>query len=221
MTILIAELSGNHGGDLEKAKELIHAAKWAGCDAVKIQLYEPEDLCDPANNAIYEKCKVPRDWIPELFARAKSCGIPLFSSVFAPWAVTFLEQFDPFAYKIASPESTRLPDYNSIVRAIWTTDKEFFVSAGRDDMTWAYSLEADVVFYCKKGYPAKIKEADLHYMEVAKLGFSDHTADVISSLAMIKAGATHLERHLKLDDDCIDAAFSLNPSQMKLLCRLA
>src|SRR6185312_5875908 len=105
---IISELSGNHNGDLVKAKELIVAAAQCGCDSVKIQTYKPEDLCDPANNEIYEKSKIPLSWYPALFATAKENNIPLFSSVFAPWAIEFLEQFDCPTYKIASPESTRL-----------------------------------------------------------------------------------------------------------------
>lgn len=221
MTFVIAEISANHSGNLDKAKELILAAQRCGCDAVKLQTYNPEDMHDAANNHIYEKCANPLDWYSVLFDKAKRLGIPLFSSVFAPWAVQFLEQFDPFAYKLASPESTRLPDYIPLVAAIYKTDKQFFVSAGQKDMAWAWSLDADVTFYCKKGYPATITDSDLIFMETVGEGFSDHTADVRSSLAMIKAGASYLEKHFKLDDDCIDAAFSLNPSQMQLLCRLA
>src|SRR5690242_14360356 len=104
---IIAELSGNHGGSLYKAINMIEAAKNAGCDAVKIQTYKAEDLCDPANNEIYEKSRIPLDWYPMLFETAKRYSIPLFSSVFALWAIEFLEQFDCPAYKIASPESTR------------------------------------------------------------------------------------------------------------------
>ena len=38
-TFIIAELSGNHNGDIELAKQTILAAKEAGVNAVKIQTY--------------------------------------------------------------------------------------------------------------------------------------------------------------------------------------
>ncbi len=41
---IIAEISGNHGGSLIKARELIKAAKRAGADAVKTQCYEPDTI---------------------------------------------------------------------------------------------------------------------------------------------------------------------------------
>src|SRR5512139_1977306 len=98
---IISEISGNHNGDLDTALALISAASNAGCDAVKIQLYRPEDLHDPDNNAIYEKYQVPVEWLPRLFGMAEHCEIRLFSSVFAPWAIEELEKFNPFAYKLA------------------------------------------------------------------------------------------------------------------------
>src|SRR5512139_3186993 len=97
---IIAEMSGNHNGDLATALALIRAASNAGCDAVKIQLYRPEDLHDPDNNAIYEKYQVPVNWLGYLFAKASDCKIPLFSSVFAPWAIDWLRRFDCPAYKL-------------------------------------------------------------------------------------------------------------------------
>jgi N-acetylneuraminate synthase len=221
---IIAELSGNHGGKLTTALNMIAAAKECGCDAVKIQTYEPEDLCDPANNELYEKCKIPRDWFPQLFEHAKNCGIPLFSSIFAPWAVEFLEQFGCPAYKIASPESTRLVDYGSIIIAIsrCRTRKPLIASTGRKDRNFIRSLSPDYLLYCVAGYPATVTDDDISYCaEHHFSGFSDHSSDIKTPLAMIAAGARIIEKHFKLNDDCIDAAFSLNPQQMQLLCDLA
>jgi len=227
---IIAEMSGNHGGDLVKAKELIVAAAQCGCDAVKIQTYKPEDLCDPENNEIYEKSKIPLSWYPALFATAKENNIPLFSSVFAPWAIEFLVRFDCPAYKIASPESTRLSEetYFQLAATISKTKKPFFASTGWDDNEFIASLFPDVLFFCVAGYPAKITDTDkLRLLELRrqrepkKTGFSDHSAGIKESLAMLRMGADLIEKHFKLDDDCIDAAFSLNPSQMETLCRIA
>lgn len=225
---IIAELSGNHGGSLDKAFAMIDAAAAAGCDAVKIQAYEPEDLCDPANNALYEKSKTPRDWFPGLFACARDAGIPLFSSVFSPWAIDCLEQYDCPAYKLASPESTRLKNetYLSLAARIRQTGKQFYVSSGKADLPFMLLLRPDLAFYCKAGYPAKIDVADIGTVSGLvvgglKVGFSDHTVNPMETLAMIGAGAGVIEKHFKIDDDCVDTAFSLNPDQMKFLCSVA
>lgn len=221
---IIAELSGNAAGDLPKALKMIEVAKDCGCDAVKIQTYKPEDMQDPDNNDLYEKCRIPGDWYPHLFQAAKHLGIPLFSSVFHPWAVAFLEKFKCPAYKIASPESTRLTNYWDLACAIRSTHKTFIASSGRRDMDYVGNL-APIVLYCIAGYPAKIDDSDFEFFgrmpAIKTKGFSDHTADIQASLAMIAAGARLIEKHFKLDDDCVDAAFSLNPQQMKLLCDIA
>jgi sialic acid synthase SpsE len=221
---IVAELSANHEGDIQKALMLISAAWQCGCDAVKIQTYELADLPDPDPANIV----TPRDWYPRLFAVAKEIGIPLFSSVFALWAVDFLKQFDCPAYKLASPESTRLPEneYMRLGRAIRDTGKTFMASSGRKDMDAISALCPDVLFYCVAGYPANVTDDDLRYLTTLSKqrkhrGFSDHSNDIKTPLAMIAAGATVIEKHFKLDDNCIDAAFSLNPKQMRLLCEIA
>ena len=43
-TYIIAEMSANHAGSFERAKEIIHAAKESGADCIKIQTYTPDTL---------------------------------------------------------------------------------------------------------------------------------------------------------------------------------
>jgi N-acetylneuraminate synthase len=226
---IIAEMSGNHGGNLLNAEALIEAAAKCGCDAIKVQTYKPADMLDPANNSLYGECKIPLDWFPLLFARAAAFNIPLFSSVFAPWAIDFLEQFDCPAYKLASPESTRLPQgtYGQLAEKIRATGKTFMASSGVKDMDQIHALRPDVLMYCVSGYPAKVTDGDAAYVSVMSAGypltagFSDHSDDIKTPLAMIAAGARVIEKHFKLDNNCVDAAFSLDPTQMKLLCDIA
>ena len=209
---------------METALKLIDAAVVAGCDAIKIQTYEPADLYDPANNAIYEECKIPRHWLEKLFYYADKKRIPLFSSVFAPWAVEFLERLACPAYKLASPESTRLPEieYVRLAKDIRATGKTFIASSGRRDMQAIQALQPDVLMYCVSGYPAQVTDDDIEYVRARRQrGFSDHSNDIKTPLAMIAAGATVIEKHFKLDNNCVDAAFSLDPTQMKLLCDIA
>ena len=222
---IIGELSGNHGGNLSKAIWLIKKAAACGCDAIKIQTYRPDDMHDPANVPLYEQCRIPDEWYPILFNDvAKEARIPLFSSVFAPWAIEFLEQFDCPAYKLASPESTRLPEieYMWLAKAIRATGKTFMASSSRRDMQAIQMLKPDVLMYCVAGYPAQVTDDDIEYVRTQRYrGFSDHSNDIKTPLAMIAAGATVIEKHFKLDNNCVDAAFSLDPTQMKLLCDIA
>jgi len=225
---IIAEMSGNHGGSLDKAKQLIRAAHEAGCDAVKFQLYRPDDMDDPANDEIYRECMVPQEWLEPMFLLAHWVGIPLFASVFAEWPIAMLREWRAPAIKLASPESTRLDEftYRHLGRAINEAGVTLIASSGRKDMEAVHALNPDVLMYCVAGYPANVTDDDLQYFTTLSKqrthrGFSDHSNDIKTPLAMIAAGATVIEKHFKLDDNCIDATFSLNPQQMKMLCDIA
>lgn len=219
MTKIIAELSSNHGGDLCRCLDMIAAAKKAGCWAAKFQLYRPEDLpdFDSKSNII-----VPKSWIPHLLAKGDHLNMVVFASVFAPWAVDVLGQYGCIYFKVASPESTRLADYRKLANQLHAWSENIFVSSGRAD--WEAMREIFPIaraLYCKAGYPATLDIDDVQFMAKNAMGFSDHTAGILGSLAMAAAGAQYIEKHFKLDDNCVDAAFSLNPDQMKVLCDLA
>ncbi len=222
MTVIIAEISGNHGGDIEKAVELIAAAKSCGCDMVKFQAYEPDDMPDQENIELYKKYSVPTSWYRDLFDEARRLKIPLFASVFAPWAVNELEQYNPVAYKIASPESTRLPDrtYCDLVRAIRATGRSFIASSGTKDFELINRFSPDVSLHCVAGYPATISDLDLE-LAASVDGLSDHSQGISKALAMIALGAKYIEKHFKVDDDCVDSTFSISPVQMRFLCKQA
>ncbi len=222
MTVIIAEISGNHGGDIEKAVELIAAAKSCGCDMVKFQAYEPDDMPDQENIELYKKYSIPTSWYRDLFDEAQRLKIPLFASVFASWAVDVLEQYNPVAYKIASPESTRLSDrtYCDLVRAIRRTGKTFIASSGAKDFELINNFSPNVILHCVAGYPATISDLDLE-LAASVDGLSDHSQGISKALAMIALGAKYIEKHFKVDDDCVDSTFSISPVQMRFLCKQA
>lgn len=115
-TYVIAEMSANHAGDINRAKEIIHAAKEAGADCIKIQTYTPDTLTIDCDNKyfhisdgtwngenlykLYEKAYTPWEWQQELFNEAKKCGIDFFSTPFDKTAVDFLEKLGVGFYKI-------------------------------------------------------------------------------------------------------------------------
>jgi len=228
MVEIVAEISGNHGGSLGKAKELIAEAARCGCQYAKFQLYCPDDM--PDANVRYQELMVPDEWLPELFDAARDRHIGLFASVFSVRAVHELLKYDIPYIKIASPDSTRLPmkTYEAIVAAT-PPDVGLIISSSFKDAHAMWTVLAASRFgfnsrrmYCPPGHPPDISAGNL--LDFAQLGitaFSDHTPDIRVPLAFIRAGAQMIEKHFKIDDDCIDADFSADPDTMMQLCRTA
>ena len=122
---LIAEMSANHAGSIECAKEIIHAAKESGADCIKIQTYTPDTLTIDCHNkyfqvnngtwegenlySLYGKAYTPWEWQPQLKAEADKVGIDFLSTPFDNTAVNFLEDMGLEFYKIASFEMIDLP----------------------------------------------------------------------------------------------------------------
>ena len=122
---IIAELSANHGGSIDKALKSIESAKNAGADAIKIQTYNADSMtieCEKDDFKIkeglwkgytlydlYKEAHTPYSWHSKLFKYAKEIGITIFSSPFDEKAADLLEELEAPAYKIASFEITDIP----------------------------------------------------------------------------------------------------------------
>jgi sialic acid synthase SpsE len=238
---MVAEISCNHGGDFDKATKLILSAVMAGADAVKLQTYTPAELTTPEHKdlwALYEKAQTPRDWHKELFEYAKFVGITIFSSAFSVDGVRFLQELGSPAIKIASAEfggyhQLSVEEKSSglvgrACRAARSSGVPLIVSTGRASLEDICSFRSEpsmtIFLHCVADYPSKIENANLG--AIAKLqaysenvGLSDHTPGYETAIAATALGAVMIEKHLKLDDDCIDAAYSLNPQQFSDMCK--
>jgi N-acetylneuraminate synthase len=244
---IIAELSGNHNGDINRAKELIKVAKQSGAHAVKMQTYTADTMtidCDKDDFCIkgglwhgkklyqlYEWAHTPWSWHEELFAFAKALDITLFSSPFDETAVDFLESLNAPAYKIASFELVDHP----LIAKVAQTKKPMIMSTGMasyEDISSAIDVakkhgnEELIILHCISGYPTPIADSNLKTIEKLKqdfniqVGLSDHTLGTTAAIAATALGATVIEKHftLKRSDGGPDAAFSLEPDELKQLC---
>ena len=241
---IIAELSANHSGSLQTAKDTIYAAKESGADAIKLQTYMPEwmtidckkddfliksgTLWDGKNLfELYKEAMLPLEWHEELFNYARSIELEIFSSPFSKEAVDFLEQFNPPAYKIASFEITdyELIDYTA------SKGKPIIVSTGIADFediqnavntAKKYNIEI-ALLKCTSAYPAPRSEVNLKTIPALKeifnviVGFSDHTLGISAPVAAVTMGARIVEKHFILDKsiDSPDKDFSLTPEEFK------
>ena len=240
---LIAELSGNHNGELARALALVDAAKAAGADAVKLQTYTADTITIDHDGPgfrlegglwqgrtlhdLYREAHTPWDWHEPLFAHARSIGLTIFSSPFDDTAVDLLERLDAPAFKIASFELIDLP----LIRRAARSGKPLIVSTGLatlGEVAEAVEAAGDVplvLLHCVSGYPTPPADCNLrtipHLAEAfgVAVGLSDHTHGVAVPVAAAALGAVVIEKHFTLSraEGGVDSAFSLEPAEFKAM----
>jgi pseudaminic acid synthase len=224
---IVAELSGNHGGEFERAERLVREASAAGADAVKVQTYKPDSLTINSGAPpfrvrmagawearllydLYREASMPWQWQRPLKEVADELRIPFFSSPFDGAAVDFLEGLGVPAYKIASYE---LVDPHLIGRAA-ATGKPVILSTGmatrdeiRDAIGAARAAMQDVelaLLKCTSSYPAPPEHLHLRTIpDMAAefhlpIGLSDHTLGSVAPVTAVTLGACIVEKHLCL-----------------------
>ena len=244
---IIAELSANHNGSIERAFETIEMAKRAGAHAVKIQSYTPDTMTIDSSQPdfqiqgglwdgynlyqLYQLAHTPWDWHEALFQKAKALGMTLFSTPFDETAVDLLEDLNTPAYKIASFELTDLP----LIQYVASTKKPMIMSTGMANVeeieeavetAKMHGCEDLILLHCISAYPAPVAEshlqtiADMIQRYACLTGLSDHTLGTTAAITAIGLGARVIEKHVTLDrqDKGPDSAFSLEPDELQKLC---
>jgi len=246
--LFIAEVSANHLGSLERAKEIVVAASKAGATAVKFQTYTADTMTLDIDNfkvsddhelwgrrrlySLYQEAYTPWEWHPELFELCRSLDVLPFSSPFDLSAIEFLESLNAPMYKIASLETGD----HRLIRAVAETGKPLIISTGATEWNEIEDLVSVVqktgnkdltLMVCTSSYPSDPVDAHLNRIATlrnyfgVKVGLSDHTLGIGVSIAAVALGATAIEKHITLrrSDGGADGAFSMEPDEFAMLVR--
>ncbi|MCS6946062.1 MAG: pseudaminic acid synthase, partial [Steroidobacteraceae bacterium] len=224
---IIAEMSANHNGSLERALAIVDAVADAGAQAVKLQTYTADTMTldiaarefvidEPTSlwagrtlYDLYREAHTPWAWHAPIFERARARGLVAFSTPFDSSAVDFLESLDVPCYKIASFENVDLP----LIRKVAATGKPLIISTGLATLAEiaeavAAAREAGcrdlVLLKCTSAYPASPADSNLRtipHLRAAfgcEVGLSDHTLGIGAALGAIALGAAVIEKHVTL-----------------------
>ena len=245
---IIAELSANHNGSLERALQTIDAAQRCGASAIKLQTYTADTMtidCDRPDFMVkgglwdgfklydlYRWAQTPFEWHQAMFEYARNIGITIFSTPFDESSVDLLESLDVPAYKIASFENTDLP----LIRYVAKTGKPIILSTGmasEEEISEAVDVARSagcnnlILLHCISSYPAPIEQANIQQVpELATRfnvlsGLSDHTLGTVASVAAVALGACVIEKHFTLSraEKGPDSEFSIEPKELERLCK--
>ena len=243
---IIAEISANHNGSIERAKKTIEEAKKCKVDAVKMQTYTADTMTIECTNQdfridgglwngyylydLYKEAETPYEWHKELFEYAEKIGITLFSTPFDETAVDLLENINTPAYKIASFEITDLP----LIKRVAKTDKPLLMSTGMASMAEigeavecakSSGCESLLLFHCISAYPTPIEQANLLAIRQLRdqfkceVGLSDHSIGITAPITAVAIGASAIEKHFTINkkEKSPDSEFSIEPEEMKFM----
>lgn len=241
---IIAEMSANHAGSIDRAKEIIHAAKEAGADCIKIQTYTPDTITIDCDNRyfqvgsgtwegenlyqLYEKAYTPWEWQPALKEEAAKAGIDFLSTPFDHTAVDFLEEMGLDFYKIASFELVDIP----LIEYTASKGKPVIMSTGMaelaeiEEAVQAVRRQGNhqlVLLRCASAYPAISDEMNLATMKDMQktfdvpVGLSDHSMGAVGTVTAVALGAKVIEKHFCISRtiENPDSSFSMEPEEFR------
>lgn len=241
---MIAEMSANHAGSLDKAFEIVEAASKAGADCVKVQTYTADTitidsdapafkihggLWDGYNlHDLYKEAYTPWEWMEPIKNKCRECGVDFLSSPFDPTAVDYLENIGIEGYKIASFEAVDIP----LIKYIASKHKPIIMSVGmasREEITEALDAihsqgnDKVVILKCCNVYPTVSSDLNLKTIPDmisnfnVPVGLSDHSMGYAAAVGAAALGAKVIEKHFCLSRELktADSAFSMEPDEYK------
>jgi pseudaminic acid synthase len=233
---IIAEMGAEHQRSFQKALAIVWAAAEAGADALKIQMFTPDDMTLNSRDEkfivkeeqwsgqslyeLYEKACMPYDWIPRIKEHVEARGMEFIVTVFHPRTVPIAEEMGIKFYKVASFEI----NYKKLFLSLDKTDKPVIVSTG----SATYKEIENVVkilrrnltlLKCTSQYPAPIESMNLSMIPALEhcfnvpAGLSDHTKGIVAPVVAVVLGAKVIEKHISVDCKGLDGNFAILPDR--------
>ena len=245
---IIAEMSANHAGDISRAIEIVHAAKYAGADCIKIQTYTPDTITINCDNkyfkidngtwegetlySLYGKAYTPWEWQPILKKEAENIGIDFLSTPFDKTSVDFLESIGVDFYKIASFEIVDIP----LIKYVASKGKPMIISTGMASLeeieeaveaSKTSGCEDICLLKCSSAYPAIPENMNLATIADLKdrfelvTGLSDHSLGSIAAVTAVALGAKIIEKHICISREIEnpDSSFSMEKEEFAVMVR--
>ncbi len=244
-TYIIAEIGANFDADIEKAKQLIDAAKESGADCAKFQSFISEKIVsdkgfskmqlkgvhgtwDKTVGETFKEVEFPREWHQEISDYCNSIGIDFSTAPYDFEAVDLCEKLKVPFIKIGSGEVTWL----KMIEYIAKKNIPVFMATGDASMSEIDEalrvIEGTgnldfVLMQCITNYPSKIESANINVLKSYELaldvltGYSDHSPGLVVALGAVAVGACVIEKHFTLDknDKGPDHPHSMNVSEFK------
>jgi pseudaminic acid synthase len=240
---IVAEMSASHQQSFQKALAIVWAAHQAGADAIKIQMFTPDDMTANLDDErfrivsgqwsgmtlyeLYKKACMPYSWIPRLKEHAESRGMEFIATVFHPRTVPIAVDMGIKILKVSSFEI----NFEKLIKSIDETDLPVIVSCGSASYT---EIEAVVkilrrnltLLKCSSEYPAPLESMNLLTISDMKekfgvpAGLSDHSLGIIAPVTAVALGASVIEKHITVDGEGLDGHFAILPDKFNKMVQV-
>lgn len=221
-TMIIAEIGECFNGDFDVAKKLMVVAKEAGCDIVKFQTLDYENISeDDPEKEWFKKISLDTQKIKTLIDYSNEIGIQI---LFAPENIKTAAWLLDMGLKNVKIASSSMADIK-FIEFINEHFESVFMSTGMaslDEVNEAVRSLKDVkdlyIMHCVSEYPTgplleqrglkalSHEDVRLNMVKILielfpqhKVGYSDHTDGILAPVAAVAAGAKVIEKHITLD----------------------
>jgi N-acetylneuraminate synthase len=239
-TYIIAEVGTSHGGDLERAADLIHAAAESGANCAKFQCVIADEIVHQHTGAIslpggeidiyqrFRDLERPVDFYARLKELCDAARIDFLCTSFGTKSAEIVEDLKPDAHKVASPETNHI----ELLQVLRDFGRPIILSTGVTSLADIEQAVAELypceltILHCVTDYPADEVDYNLRLLPALqtvfglKIGVSDHTLDpaLVPTLS-VSQGACMIEKHFTLSrtGTGLDDPIALNPSMFSTM----